>query len=254
MKIVVVGGSGLIGAKLVKVLKSLGHEVIAASPSSGVDATTGKGLAEALKGAQVVVDVANTSSFDEKTAVEFFEKSGRNLSTAEKEAGVKHHVALSIVGAERLAATGYFRAKNIQEQLIKAAGIPYTIVRSTQFYEFLNSIAQSATTGQTVRLPPVSFQPIASDDVVSILADIAVKPPLNNTIEIAGPERARFPDLIRHYLEATQDTRIVIADDNARYFGIVINDDAIVPKKNPRLGPTTLESWLKSQVRSYTRA
>lgn len=248
MKIVIIGGSGLIGAKLVKILKSLGHEVMAASPSSGVDATTGKGLAEALKGAQVVVDVANSSSFDEKTAVEFFEKSSRNLFIAEKEAGVNHHVALSIVGTDRLANSGYFHAKNIQEQLIKASGIPYTIVQATQFYEFLNSIAQSATTGQTVRLPPVSFQPIAADDVASILADVAVKLPLNNTIEIAGPECARFPDLIRQYLKVTQDARMVIADDDARYFGMVITEDSLVPGKNPRLGSITLENWLKNQV------
>jgi uncharacterized protein YbjT (DUF2867 family) len=250
MKITIIGGSGFIGAKLVKILKTLGHQVIAASRSSGVDATTGKGLAEALKGAQVVVDVANSPSFDEKAAVEFFEKSSRNLSIAEKEAGIKHHVALSIVGSDRLKNSGYFRAKNTQEQLIKASGIPYTIVRSTQFYEFLNSIAQSATTGQTVRLPPVLFQPIAADDVVSILADVAVRLPLNNTIEIAGPECAPFPDLIRQYLKATHDAHKVIADDDARYFGMVITGDSLVPGKNPRLGSTTLESWLKSQVRA----
>nr|WP_228840640.1 SDR family oxidoreductase [Candidatus Protochlamydia phocaeensis] len=168
MKITVIGGSGLIGAKLVKLLQSAGHEAIAASHSSGVDVTTGKGLKEVLKGSQVVVDVANSSSFDEKAAVEFFEKSNQNLSAAEKEAGVKHHVALSIVGTDRLANSGYFHAKYIQEQLIKASAIPYTIVQSTQFYEFLNSIAQSATTGNTVRLPPVLFQPIAADDIASI--------------------------------------------------------------------------------------
>lgn len=248
MKIVIIGGSGLIDAKLVKNLKSLGHEVIAASPSSGVDATTGKGLAEALKGSQVVVDVANSSSFEEKPAVEFFEKSSRNLSATEKEAGVKHHIALSIVGTDRMANSGYFHAKNTQEKLIKASGIPYTIVQSTQFFEFLKNIAQSATTGQTVRLPPVSFQPIAADDVVSILANIAVKPPLNHTIEIAGPERARFPDLIQQYLKGTGDGRTVIADDDARYFGMEITEDTLVPGKNPRLGPTTLESWLKNQT------
>lgn len=250
MKIIIIGGSGLIGSKLVKILKSLGHDVIAASPSTGVDATTGKGLAEALKGAQVVVDVSNSPSFDEKAAVEFFEKSNRNLSIAEKKAGVKHHVALSIVRADRLSNIGYFLAKNTQEQLIKASGIPYSIVQSTQFYEFLNSIAQSATTGQTVRLPPVSFQPIAADDVASILADVAVRLPLNNTIEIAGPKCAPFPDLIRQYLKATQDARMVIADDNARYFGMVMTEDSLVPRKNPRLGSITLEKWLKSQVRA----
>lgn len=249
MKIVVIGGSGLIGKKLVKILKDLGHEALSASPSSGVDATTGKGLPEALKGSQVVVDVSNSPSFDEKAAVEFFEKSNRNLTAAEKEAGVRHHVALSVVGTDRLAASGYFHAKNIQEQLIKSSGIPYTIVQATQFYEFLNSIAQSATTGQTVRLPPVSFQPIAADDVAAILADIAVKPPLNDTIEIAGPERERFPNLIQRYLKATQNATTVTADADARYFGIAIAAETLVPGKNPRLGTITLESWLKNQVR-----
>lgn len=247
MKIVVIGGSGLIGSKVVKILKSLGHEVIPASPSTGVDATTGKGLTEALKGAQVVVDVANSPSFDEKSALEFFEKTNQNLSKAEKETGVKHHVALSVVGTDRLAKDGYFRAKNTQEQLIKASGIPYTIVQSTQFFEFLNAIAQSGTTDQTVLLPPVSFQPIAADDVASILADIAVKPPLNTTIEIAGPERARFPELVQKYLKGTQDNRTVTSDNHARYYGMEITENTLVPSKNPRLGSITLESWLKSQ-------
>jgi uncharacterized protein YbjT (DUF2867 family) len=253
MKIVVIGGSGLIGSKVVKILNSQGHETISASPSSGVDATTGKGLSEALNGSQVVVDVSNSPSFDEKAAVEFFEKSNRNLSAAEKKTGVRHHIALSVVGADLLATNGYFRAKNIQEQLIKASGIPYTIVRATQFYEFLNSIAQSATIEQKVRLPPVSFQPIAADDVAAILADIAVNPPLNDTIEIAGPERARFPNLIQRYLKATQETATVTADADARYFGTVINEETLVPGKNPRLGPTTLDSWLKNQVRKDDR-
>lgn len=244
MKIVVIGGSGLIGAKLVNILKSQGHEAVAASRSSGVDATTGKGLKEALSGCQVVVDVANSPSFDEKAALEFFEKSSRNLAIAEKEAGVKHHVALSVVGTDQMASSGYMRAKNTQEQLIKASQIPYTIVQSTQFYEFLKSIAESAVQGQTVHLPPVSFQPIAADDVAAILADIAVKPPLNHTIEIAGPKRAPFPNLIGEYLEATQDGRKVIADQNARYYGMVVNGDTLVPKKNPRLGSITLENWL----------
>lgn len=248
MKIVVIGGRGRIGAKLVKALQSLGHEAIAASPSTGVDAVTGRGLAEVLKGSQVVVDVANTSSYDEKTAVEFFEKSSWNLTNTEKDAGVKHHVVLSIVGTERLGTSGYLLAKNIQEKLVKASGIPYTIVQATQFYEFLKSIADSATEGQTVHLPPVLFQPIASDDVVSILADIAVKPPLNKTIEIAGPERFPFADLIRKYLKATQDSRSVIVDDHARYFDMAVSEDSLVPGKNPRLGSTTLENWLKSQL------
>lgn len=249
MKIVVIGGSGLIGSKLVKILKALGHEAISASPSSGVDATTGKGLQEVLKNAEVVVDVSNSPSFDENAAVEFFEKSNQNLSAAEKETGVKHHVALSVVGTDRLANSGYFRSKNLQEQLIKSSGIPFTIVRATQFYEFLDSIVQSATLGQTICLPPVSFQPIAADDVASILADIAVNPPHNDTIEIAGPQRERFPNLIQRYLKATQDYGTVTSDTKARYFGIVVSEEALVPEKNPRLGTITLESWLKKQVR-----
>lgn len=253
MKIVVVGGSGLIGSKLVKILKSLGHEVIAASPSTGVDATTGKGLANVLQGAHVVVDVSNSSSFDEKAAVEFFEKSNQNLSAAEKKAGVKHHVALSVVGTDRLRDRGYFHAKHIQENLIKASGIPYTIVQATQFFEFLNSIADSATSGQEVRLPPVFFQPIAADDIASILADVAIKPALNKTIEIAGPNRMRFPDLIRQYLKAIHDDREVIADVNAQYFGLAVTENVLVPGKNPRLGSTTLESWLQKQAHKVKR-
>lgn len=248
MRIIIIGGSGLIGAKLVKILRSSGHEVISASPSSGVDATTGKGLAEVLKGAQVVVDVANSSSFDEQAAIEFFEKSNRNLAAAEKEAGVRHHVALSIVGTDRLAGSGYFHAKNVQEKMIKNAGIPYTIVQSTQFFEFLKGIAQSAAEGQTVRLPPVFFQPIAADDVAAILADMAVRPPANLTIEIAGPQKGRFPDVIQEYLKATQDSLTVIADDHARYFGMVVAEGSLVPGKNPRLGSTTLQNWLKFQT------
>lgn len=248
MRIIIIGGSGLIGAKLVKILRASGHEVISASPSSGVDATTGKGLAEVLKGAHVVVDVANSSSFDEQAAIEFFEKSNRNLAVAEKEAGVKHHVALSIVGTDRLAHSGYFHAKNVQEKMIKNAGIPYTIVQSTQFFEFLKSIAQSAVTGQTVRLPPVFFQPIAADDVAAILADMTVKPPANLTIEIAGPQRGRFPAVIEEYLKATRDSLPVITDEHARYFGMVVAEDSLVPGKNPRLGSITLENWLKSQT------
>jgi len=245
MKIIIIGGSGLIGTKLIKMLKSLGHTAIGASPSSGVDATTGKGLAEALKEAQVVVDVSNSPSFDEKAALEFFEKSSHNLAIAEKEAGVKHHIVLSIIGTGQLANSGYFRAKHTQEQLTKTSGIPYTIVQSTQFYEFLNGIAQSATIGQMVHLPPVLFQPIAADDVAAILTDIVIRPPLNHTIEIAGPERARFPELIQRYLKATQDPRKVITDNDAHYFGMALTEDSLIPKKkNPQLGSTTLESWL----------
>lgn len=245
MKIVIIGGTGLIGKKLVKILKAQGHDVVAASPSTGVDTTTGKGLKEVLKGAQVVIDVANTQSLDEKSAVEFFEKSSRNLSLTEKEAGVKHHVVLSIVGTDRLGESGYMRAKYVQEKLIKSSGLPYSIIESTQFYEFLSNIADSATSGQTVRLPPVSFQPIAAEDVASILADVAVKPPINMTIEIAGPKRGSFPDIIEEYLKAMHDPRNVVADDNALYYGMVVTKDSLVPSKKPRLGSITLEDYAR---------
>jgi uncharacterized protein YbjT (DUF2867 family) len=246
MKIVVIGGRGLIGSKLIKILQSWGHEAVSASPSSGVDATTGKGLAEALKGAQVVIDVANSPSFDEKTAVEFFEKSSQHLSKAEKEAGVRHHVALSIVGTDRLSKDGYFRAKHIQEQLIKQSGIPYSIIQSTQFYEFLKSIADSATSEETVKLPPVAFQPIAGDDVASIIAEIAVKNPLNGAIEIAGPKRASFPEIIKEFLHVTQDKRSVQSDKSAGYFGMVVQEESLVPGNNPRLGKIALKEWINS--------
>src|SRR5947207_405701 len=203
MKIVVIGGSGLIGKKLVKNLRQQGHEVVAASPSSGVNAVTGKGLAQALAGAQVVVDVANSPSFEDKAVLAFFETSGRNLLAAETAAGVGHHVALSVVGTDRLLASGYFRAKMAQENLIKASPVPYTIVRTTQFFEFVGGIAQLATEGQTVRLPPVLVQPIASDDVAAVMAEAAVKDALNGTIELAGPHPLRFDQLVRRSLRAT---------------------------------------------------
>lgn len=249
MKIVIIGASGLIGAKLAKILQISGHEVISASRSTGVDVANGLGLLEALKGVEVVVDVANSSTFEEKAACEFFEKSSRNITIAEKEAGVKHHVALSIVGTDQLANYGYFHAKYVQEQLIKASGVAYTIVQATQFFEFLNSIAQSATVGQTVSLPPVAFQPIAADDVALVLANVALGAPLNNTIEIAGPERAPFPELIERYLKATQDKRTVKSDPKARYFGMEVSATTLVPGNNPRLGSTTLESWLGTEGR-----
>ena len=246
MKIVIIGGSGLIGKKLIKILNAQGHEAISASPSSGVDATTGKGLKEVLKGADVVIDVANSPSFDEQTAVAFFEKSNQNLSKAEKEASVKHHVALSIIGTDRLANEGYFRAKFKQEQLIKASGIPYTIVQSTQFYEFLTSIAQSATIEQQVHLPPVLFQPIAADDVAAILADLATKTPLNQTVEIAGPRSASFADILQEFLEASHDERKAVSSDQAKYFGMEVVEDSLVPKNKARLGSTELKTWLES--------
>src|SRR6188768_1167916 len=201
MKIVVIGGSGLIGSKLVGLLRGKGHDVLAASPGSGVNTITREGLAEALSGADVVVDVANSPSFEDKAVLDFFEKSGRNLVAAEAAAGVRHHVALSVVGTDRLLASGYFRAKMAQENLIKASPVPYTIVRATQFFEFVGAIAQSATEGQTVRLPPVLMQPIVSDDVAAVMADVALAEPLNGMVELAGPEPIRQDDLVRQFLD-----------------------------------------------------
>jgi uncharacterized protein YbjT (DUF2867 family) len=243
-KIVVIGGTGLIGKKLVNNLRHRGQEVVAASPSSGVNTITGEGLAEALRGAQVVVDVANAPSWEDKAVLEFFETSGRNLLAAEAAARVKHHAALSVVGTERLLTSGYFRAKMAQEKLIKASGIPYTIVRSTQFFEFVGGIAQFATEGTTVRLPPALMQPIAADDVAAALADVAIAEPLNDTIEIAGPEPIRMDEFVRRFLSATRDPRKVITDVHARYYGIEVNDQSLVPGDNPRLGPTHFADWL----------
>ncbi len=244
MKIVVIGGSGLIGKKVVMNLRQHGDEVVAASPSSGVNTVTGEGLAQALAGAQVVVDVANAPSWEDKAVMAFFETSGRNLLAAEAAAGVGHHVALSVVGTDRLLASGYFRAKMAQEKLIKASPIPYTIVRATQFFEFVGGIAQSATEGQTVRLPPVLMQPIASDDVAAVAAEVAVKKPLNGMIDLAGPEPIRQDDLVRQFLNATGDPRTVITDPKALYHGIAVNDQSLTPGDNPRLGPTRFADWL----------
>lgn len=247
MKIVVIGGSGLIGKKLVNNLRQLGHEVVAASPSSGVNTITGEGLAEALVGAQVVVDVANSPSFEDKAALEFFETSGRNLLAAEAIAGVGHHVALSVVNADRLPDSGYMRAKVAQEKLIKDSKIPYTILRATQFFEFLSGIAQSNTDGQTVRLSPALVQPIASDDVAAVLTDLTVGAPLNGTIEVAGPEKFRLDQLVQRFLSANNDTRQVITDIHARYFGIELNDHSLTAGDNPRIGSTNFDQWLGRQ-------
>jgi uncharacterized protein YbjT (DUF2867 family) len=246
MKIVIIGGTGLIGSKLVNNLRQLGHEVVAASPSSGVNTLTGEGLAEALTGAQVVVDLANAPQWDDKAVLEFFETSGRNLLAAETATGVRHHIPLSIVGADRLPASGYMRAKVAQEKVIKAFKVPYTIVRSTQFFEFTKGIVQAATEGQTVRLSPGMTQPIAADDVAAILADVALAKPLNDTIEIAGPEPIRMDELGRRYLSATQDSRKVTTDAHAKYFGTELTDQSLVPGPgdNPRLGPTRFKDWL----------
>ena len=244
MKIVVIGGSGLIGTKIVSRLRQKGHEVVAASPNSGVNTVTGEGLAEAIRGARVVVDVANSPSFEEGVAMDFFEKSGRNLLAAEAAAGSAHHVALSVVGTERLLEMGYFRAKLAQEELIKASPIPYTIVRATQFFEFVGGIAQAATEGQTVRLPPVLMQPIAADDVAAVMADVALAAPLNGTFDLAGPEPIRQDDLVRQFLTTTGDAQKVITDAHALYYGINVNDQSLTPGNNPRLGTTRFSDWL----------
>ena len=248
MKIVVIGGSGLIGTKVVNKLRQLGHEVVPASPSSGVNTITGEGLAKALAGARVVVDVANSPSWEDKAVLEFFETSTRNLLATEVAANVRHHVALSVVGTDRLLESGYFRAKMAQEDLIKASTVPYTIVRATQFFEFVNGIAQSATDGQTVRLPPALMQPIVSDDVAAALAEVTLGAPVNGTIEIAGPERIRLDKLVGRFLTATQDPREVVTDIHARYYGIELNDQSLTPGDNPRLAPTRFEDWLSRFV------
>jgi uncharacterized protein YbjT (DUF2867 family) len=244
MKIVGIGGSGLIGKKVVMNLRQHGHEVLAASPSSGVNTVTGEGLVQALAGAQVVVDVANAPSGEDNAVLAFFETSGRNLLAAEAAAGIGHHLALSVVGTDRLLASGYFRAKMAQENLIKASPIPYTIVRATQFFEFVGGIAQAATEGQTVWLPPVLMQPIASADVAAVMADVALAAPLNGTVDLAGPEPIRQDHLVRRFLNATGDARTVITDPKALYYGIEVNDQSLTPGDNPRIGPTRFEDWL----------
>ena len=243
MKILVIGGTGLIGSKLVKLLDERGHEAIAASPATGVNTVTGEGLDAALAGVDTVVDVANSPSFEDRAVLEFFQASGRNLMAAEARAGVRHHVALSVVGTQRLAESGYFRGKIAQEALIAAAGIPYTIVHSTQFFEFLGGIVQSGTEGSTVRLSPAFVQPIASDDVALAMADATLAPPVNGIVEIAGPERVRLAELAQRYMARTGDTRSVRADADARYFGALLDDDTLVPGPGPRLGRIDFETW-----------
>lgn len=244
MKIVVIGGTGLIGSKLVNLLRQRGHEAVAASPASGVNTVTGEGLAAALAGADVVVDVANSPSFEDRAVLEFFEASGRNLLAAEATAGVKHHVALSVVGTDRLSESGYFRGKIAQEKLIRSAAIPYTIVRSTQFFEFLGGIVHSGTDGDVVRLSPAFVQPIASDDVALAMAEYTLGEPVGGIVEIAGPERVRLPELVRRYMAAMQDPREVVADPLARYFGARLEDDTLVPGPGPSLGTVNFETWL----------
>jgi uncharacterized protein YbjT (DUF2867 family) len=244
MKIAVIGGSGLIGTKLVTLLRGKGHEVVPASPNTGVNTLTGEGLAEVLMDAQVVVDVANSPSFEDAAAMEFFTTGGRNLLAAEAAAGVGHHLALSVVGTERLLESGYFRAKMAQENLIKAAGIPYTILRSTQFFEFVGAIVESGAEGNAIHLSPALIQPIASDDVAAALAEFTLGRPLNATVEVAGPESCPLDNIARKYLAASSDQREVIADVNARYFGVSLNDRSLTPGDSPRLGAIRFAEWL----------
>jgi uncharacterized protein YbjT (DUF2867 family) len=244
MKIVVIGGTGLIGSKTVAMLLQGGHEVVAAAPNTGVNTITGEGLKEAMAGTQVVIDLANSPSFEDKAVLEFFETSGRNLVAAEAAAGVRHHVALSIVGTDRAPDNGYFRAKVAQEKLIEASGIPYTIIRSTQFLEFLRGIAASSADGNTVRLSPGLFQPIAADDVAAIVADAALAAPRNGIVEIAGPERAPFNEIVARYLKAVGDPRDVVSDPEARYFGGRVEERSLVPLGEARLGRIGFDEWL----------
>jgi uncharacterized protein YbjT (DUF2867 family) len=250
MKVVVIGGTGLIGSKLVSRLHQKSHEVVAASPNSGVNTITGEGLGEALAGAQVVVDVANSPSFEDKVALDFFETSGRNLLAAETAAGVGHHLALSVVGADRLLESGYFRAKMAQENLIKLSRIPYTILHSTQFFEFVDSIIKSGIDGDVVRLSPAFVQPIAADDVADALAELAVGSPLNGTVEVAGPELYHLDQLARDVLAASGDGREVIADVRARYYGALLDDQTLTPGTHPRFGPTRFEDWFRRRSAS----
>lgn len=247
MKIVVIGGTGLIGSNIVNRLRLNGHEAVPASPATGVNTITGEGLAEALAGAQVVVDVSNSPSFEDRAVLEFFETSGRNLLAAEAEAGVEHHLALSIVGTDRLPGNGYFRAKLAQENLIKEAGIPYTILRATQFFEFIRGIINAGEDGGTVRLSPALFQPIAADDVSAVLVDLALGAPMNGTVELGGPDRIPLDEVARLFLAARDDRRQVIADVHARYFGSELDDRSLVTGDNARTGPTRFHTWLSRQ-------
>jgi uncharacterized protein YbjT (DUF2867 family) len=251
MKVVIIGGTGLIGSKTAPILRQRGHEVVAASPNTGVNTITGQGLKEAMAGTQVVIDLANSPSFEDKAVLEFFRTSGRNLLAAEATADVRHHVALSIVGTDRTPDNGYFRAKVAQEKLIEASGIPYTIIRSTQFMEFLGAIAASAADGNKVRVSPGLFQPIAADDVAASVADVALAAPRNGIVEIAGPERAPFNEMVAMYLKAAGDPREVVSDPEARYWGGRVEERSLVPLGEARLGQIGLNEWLR---RSKTRA
>jgi uncharacterized protein YbjT (DUF2867 family) len=249
MKIVVIGGTGLIGSKLVGLLRAKGHDVLAASPNTGVNTITREGLAEALSGADIVVDVANSPSFEDKAVLEFFETAGRNLLAAEAAAGVRHHVALSVVGTDRLPESGYLRAKVAQEKLIEASGIPYTILRSTQFFEFVGGIVQSAAKADEFHLSPALLQPIASDDVVTALAEVTLAKPVNGIVEVAGPEKIPLDEIARKYLAVKGDGRKVVADVRARYFGTELNDKSLTPGDRPRLGSIRYTDWLSASAR-----
>lgn len=253
MRIVVLGGSGLIGSKLVHLLRQSGQDVASASHASGLNTVTGEGLDDALAGAQVVFDVTNSPSFEDKAVMEFFEISGRHIVAAEIKAGVTHHVALSVIGADRLQESGYLRAKLAQEHLIEESPVPYTILRSTQFFEFFGSIAQGNTVGQTVRVSTALVQPIAADDVAATLASIAVSPPVNGIVEIAGPERVSLAELLKRFLIISGDSRQVLADNNARFYGAVLNDQSLTPGANPRIGSTTFEEWFSTSKRNHKR-
>ena len=247
MKIVVIGGTGLIGSKLIALLAQRGHEAVAASPNTGVNTLTGEGLAEVLTGARVVVDVANSPSFEDAAVMSFFQTSGRNLLAAETAAGVRHHVALSVVGTERLQGSGYFRAKLVQEQLIEASGLPYTIVRATQFMEFLPAIAQSGVEGEAIRLPSAHLQPIAAQDVAAAMADATLGEPVNGMIEVGGPERAGMATMVERWLRASGDMRNVRPDATAPYFGVAVDDQSLTTATGARIGATSLDAWLAAR-------
>ncbi len=245
MKIVVIGGSGLIGSKVVPKLREQGHEAIGASPRSGVNTVTGEGLAEVLQGASVVVDVSNAPSWEDNAVMKFFETSTGNILANEAAAGVTHHVALSVVGSERMLESGYFRAKIAQENLIKSSSIPYSIVRATQFFEFIKGIADISTDGDTIRLSSVLIQPMAAEDVASAVCGVALGPPLNDTVEVGGPEQFHLDELVRRVLAMLKDPRKVVADPHARYYGIEVSETTLIPADNVRLGETRLETWFR---------
>lgn len=247
MKIVVIGGTGLIGTKVVAQLRQKGHQVIAASPATGINTITGEGLAEAMNSTDVVIDLANSPSFEDKAVMDFFETAGHNLLAAEINAGVKHHVALSIVGVDRMQNVGYMRAKMVQEDLIKRSGVHYTIIRSTQFFEFLAGIANAGTTGDEVHISSVQFQPIASDDVAFFVSQAALDTPVNDTIEISGPRRFTMPEIVGRYLQELNDPRKVVPDNDSQYYGGTVDNDALVPLGKSQTGAISFEKWLSGQ-------